>query len=160
MKIISYDSPVGKLTIATQNNAIIAISFSELNDNYLTKLLTYPEIDIPGNPNDHLESQLETFFSGKDPHFSLHLQLHGTKFQQKVWTACASIPYGETRSYSDIAHMIENPKAVRAVGTALSQNPIPLIIPCHRVLRSNGNLGGFAGGLDVKKALLELEKKH
>ena len=159
MKIISYDSPVGKLTIATQNNAIIAISFSALDDNYLTKLLTYPEIDIPGNPNDHLESQLETFFSGKDPHFSLHLQLHGTKFQQKVWTACASIPYGETRSYSNIAQMIGNPKAVRAVGTALGANPIPIVIPCHRVLQSGGKLGGFGWGLEAKLALLDLEKK-
>lgn len=156
----TYLSPVGKLYIASQNKSIIAISFSALEEDYLKKLIKFPVLEFPGNSDDHLETQLDTFFKGKDPHFSLHMILHGTAFQQEVWKACALIPYGETRSYSDIAKMIGNPKAVRAVGTALSKNPIPLIIPCHRVLRSDGQLGGFAGGLDVKQALLDLEKKN
>ena len=160
MQIRIIDSPVGKLSIATQNDAILAISFSAFNDNYLPKLLTYPAMEIPGSSHEHLETQLKTFFSGKDPHFSLHLSLHGTTFQLKIWEACASIPYGETRSYADLAKMIGNPKAVRAVGTALGANPIPIIIPCHRVIGSNGKLTGFAGGLDVKKALLDLESNN
>jgi len=158
MQIRTYDSKVAKLSIATQNSKIIAISFSALDEDYLNKLLKHPAKEIKGGPAEGLAKQLDSYFSGKNPKFNLHLQLHGTDFQKAVWMACASIPYGETRSYGDLAKMIGKPKAVRAVGTALSKNPIPLIIPCHRVLRSDGNLGGFAGGLVVKQALLDLEK--
>ncbi|MCK5817504.1 MAG: methylated-DNA--[protein]-cysteine S-methyltransferase [Candidatus Marinimicrobia bacterium] len=154
----TYDSKVAKLYIVTQNSKIIAISFSALDEDYLNKLLKHPAKEIKGGPAEDLAKQLDSYFLGKNPKFNLQLQLHGTDFQKAVWMACASIPYGETRSYGDLAKMIGKPKAVRAVGTALSQNPIPLIIPCHRVLRSDGNLGGFAGGLVVKKALLDLEK--
>ncbi len=160
MQIGTYDSKVAKLSIATQNNKIIAISFSALDEDYLKKLASRPAKEINGNPADKLDQQLNVYFSGKNPHFNLHLKLHGTDFQKKVWMACAKIPYGETRSYGDIAKMIGNPKAVRAVGTALGKNPIPIVIPCHRVIGNNGNLTGFAGGLDVKKALLDLEMKN
>ena len=159
MKIISYDSKVAKLSIATQNSKIIAISFSALNEDYLKKLLKHPAKEIKGGPAEDLIKQLDTYFSGKNPNFNLHLQLHGTDFQKAVWMACASIPYGETRSYSDLAKMIGNPKAPRAVGTALGANPIPIVIPCHRVIGSNGKLTGFAGGLDVKQKLLNIEKR-
>ena len=159
MEIRTYLSPVAKLHIATQNSKIIAISFSALDKDYLKKLETYPTLEIQGRSSDALDDQLNTFFCGKNPHFSLHLELHGTPFQQAVWKACAKIPYGETRSYSDIAKMIGNPKAVRAVGTALGANPIPIVIPCHRVIGSNGKLTGFAGGLDLKRALLKLENE-
>ena len=116
-----------------------------------------PQKTIEGRSADTLKQQLDAYFSGRDPKFKLQIQLHGTEFQQAVWTACASIPFGETRSYGDLARMIGKPRALRAVGMALGANPIPIVIPCHRVIGSNGELTGFAGGLDVKKALLELE---
>jgi len=158
MLIKTYDSKVAKLHIATQNSKIIAISFSALDEDYLNKMLKYPVKEITGGPAEGLTKQLDTYFSGQNPHFNLHMQLHGTDFQKAVWMACASIPYGETRSYADLAKMIGNPKAVRAVGTALGANPIPIVIPCHRVIGTNGKLTGFAGGLDVKQKLLNLEK--
>lgn len=158
MYIKTYDSKVAKLHIATHNNSIVAISFSALDKAYLDTLLKFPILNIQGRSSDDVDEQLDRYFEGKDPHFSLQLELHGTEFQQKVWEACATIPYGETRSYADLAKAIGNPKATRAVGTALGKNPIPIIIPCHRVLRTNGDLGGYAGGLDVKRKLLELEK--
>ncbi len=160
MQIKIYDSKVAKLYIATQNKAIVAISFSALDEDYLNKLIERPFVNLSGKRNTNIEMWLDTFFKGKDPNFFVNIELHGTTFQKSVWLACAKIPYGETRYYSDIANMIGNPKAVRAVGTALSQNPIPLIIPCHRVFRSNGDMGGFAGGLNLKRSLLNLERKN
>ena len=160
MQIRTYDSPVAKLYIASQNEHIIAISFSAFTDDYLTKLLSKPAKTINGRSIDALQGQLNAYFSGRDPQFKLQIQLHGTEFQHAVWTACASIPFGETRSYGDLARSIGKPRALRAVGMALGANPLPLIIPCHRVIGSNGKLTGFAGGLDVKKALLELELKN
>jgi methylated-DNA-[protein]-cysteine S-methyltransferase len=158
MQINIYDSKVAKLHIATHNNSLVAISFSVLDEEYLRHLLTQPLLHISGKSLDSLNMELDHYFQGSNPDFSFDIALHGTEFQKKVWLACATIPYGETRSYSDIARMIGNQKATRAVGSALGKNPVPLIIPCHRVLRSNGNLGGFAGGLDVKRKLLEIEK--
>jgi O-6-methylguanine DNA methyltransferase len=158
MIISTYNSPITKLWIARENDKIIAISFSELDEDYLKKLADLPSVSLSGKINSTIDMWLDTYFKGKDPDFSVHIDLHGTAFQKSVWLACARIPYAETRSYGELAEMIGNPKAIRAVGSALGANPIPLIIPCHRVINSNGKLGGFAGGLDVKKALLELEK--
>ncbi len=93
-------------------------------------------------------------------HFSCPLDMRGTRFEKKVWAALKRIPYGKTRSYQDIAKSIGHPKAFRAVGNANGSNSIPLIIPCHRVIESNGGLGGFGHGLKVKKNLLNLEKVH
>lgn len=159
MQIKTYDSKAAKLYIATENKSILAICFSKPDEAYLKALLLLPSLTISGKACDELDEQLDRYFDGKDPHFSVQMELHGTEFQKKVWQACATIPFGETRSYSDIAHMIGNPKATRAVGSALGKNPIPIIIPCHRVLRANGELGGFAGGLEVKQKLLKIEKK-
>lgn len=104
--------------------------------------------------------QLNEYFEGERRAFDLPLSLAGTPFQLSVWKALQTIPYGETRSYRDIAIQVGNPKAFRAVGSANHHNPIAIIIPCHRVIASDGSLGGFGGGLPVKTFLLELEQKN
>ena len=101
--------------------------------------------------------QLEEYFEGKRQKFDLALKPHGTDFQRSAWESLLSIPYGETRSYLQQAEHIQNPKALRAIGQANSCNPIPIIIPCHRVIGKNGSLTGYAGGLDRKTRLLALE---
>ncbi|HEY6130619.1 MAG TPA: methylated-DNA--[protein]-cysteine S-methyltransferase, partial [Halioglobus sp.] len=100
---------------------------------------------------------LTDYFAGQRRHFELPLAVQGTLFQQSVWDALAEIPYGEMRSYRDIARRIGKPAAVRAVGAANGRNPLPIVVPCHRVIGSNGTLTGFSGGLEVKTYLLQLE---
>lgn len=107
---------------------------------------------------EQTESQLKEYFHGKRKSFDLSLNLQGTEFQKKVWKAVASIPYGKTLSYKELAEKIQNPKAVRAVGTANAKNPFCILIPCHRVIAHNGDLGGYSGGLMIKQKLLEIEK--
>ncbi|CDE23966.1 methylated-DNA--protein-cysteine methyltransferase [Amedibacillus dolichus CAG:375] len=102
--------------------------------------------------------QLQEYFDGLRKEFTLPLVLEGTAFQKKVWTALCKIPYGETRSYQDIARMIDQPKACRAVGMANNRNPIVIVIPCHRVIGKNKTLVGYGGGLKRKEYLLKLEK--
>jgi len=107
---------------------------------------------------DEVVSRIRDYFRGKPVDFGDKLDLSsGTEFQQKVWSSCRGIPYGQTRSYGWIAGQIGKPGASRAVGNALGKNPIPIIIPCHRVLAADGGIGGFSGGLDVKRRLLKLE---
>ena len=101
--------------------------------------------------------QLAEYFAGERNHFDLPLNAGGTTFQQAVWSALANIPYGEVRSYKEIAETIGKPKAVRAVGAANGRNPLPIVVPCHRVIGSDGSLTGFAGGLPTKTRLLTLE---
>jgi methylated-DNA-[protein]-cysteine S-methyltransferase len=104
--------------------------------------------------------QLSSYLAGKLKEFSLPLSPHGTDFQRKVWDVLRRIPYGETASYKDIAEAVGKPKAFRAVGMANNRNPIPIIIPCHRVIGSDGTLVGYGGGLDMKRRLLDLEKRY
>jgi len=105
-----------------------------------------------------LTHRLQSYFDGEKASFPDSLDLSGaTAFYQNVWNATRSIPYGETRTYAWVAQQIGNPRASRAVGGALARNPLPIIVPCHRVVASNGNLGGFGGGLALKKRLIELE---
>lgn len=104
--------------------------------------------------------QLDEYFQGKRTIFSLPFKLTGTPFQLAVWKELQNIPYGQTTSYKEIAQKINKPKAYRAVGMANNKNPLPIIIPCHRVIGSNGKLIGYAGGLNLKNYLLELEKSH
>ncbi|MFT7682425.1 MAG: methylated-DNA-[protein]-cysteine S-methyltransferase [Moritella dasanensis] len=105
-------------------------------------------------------TQLQEYFNGQRHEFSIPLAANGTEFQNKVWQALTTIPYGETWSYKDLAIAVGNPKASQAVGGANSKNPISIIVPCHRVIGKNGNLTGYAGGLDIKQRLLNLETKH
>jgi methylated-DNA-[protein]-cysteine S-methyltransferase len=104
--------------------------------------------------------QLRLYFAGELQIFDLPLELVGTEFQKKVWAALVTIPYGETRSYTQIAAQIDAPRAVRAVGAANGRNPIPIVVPCHRVIGASGSLVGFGGGLERKRLLLDLEAKH
>jgi methylated-DNA-[protein]-cysteine S-methyltransferase len=158
MKIITYISPIGELHIACRDDVVVAISDNEFDDAYLDKLLKQPSVGLSGRQNMPVEKWLDEYFSGKIPAQYVKMELHGTIFQQQVWLACAKIPYGETRSYGELAAMIGNPKAMRAVGSALGRNPVPILLPCHRVLQSGGKLGGFGWGLNVKQKLLNLEK--
>ncbi len=102
-------------------------------------------------------NQLSEYFAGRRTQFDLPLAAAGTLFQQQVWRALVAIPFGEVRSYCEIAESIGRPKAVRAVGAANGRNPLPIVVPCHRVIGSNGSLTGFAGGLEAKRTLLALE---
>jgi methylated-DNA-[protein]-cysteine S-methyltransferase len=105
-------------------------------------------------------AQLRAYFAGELQHFDLPLDMQGTDFQKRVWRQLQSIPYGETRSYSFVANAIGAPKAVRAVGAANGRNPIPIVVPCHRVIGAGGSLVGYGGGLPLKKLLLDLEALH
>lgn len=105
------------------------------------------------------EEQLEQYFMGKRKAFELPLKMQGTEFQKQVWRELLKIPYGETRCYSEIARLIQNPHAVRAVGIANHRNPLAVVVPCHRVIGKDGALTGYAGGLERKRMLLDLEKR-
>jgi len=115
-------------------------------------------IDFKVDSENAIQKQFTEYEKGIRKVFDLPLHIKGTEFQKKVWNALLEIPYGETRSYQEIAIQIGNPKAVRAVGGACNRNPIGIIVPCHRVVGKNGSLTGYAGGLDYKKLLLENEK--
>lgn len=102
-------------------------------------------------------NELVEYFNGKRKYFSVPLDIHGTDFQKRVWDQLLNIPYGKTISYMLLAKLIGNAKAVRAVGKVNGENPLPILIPCHRVINSNGKLGGYSGGIDIKEKLLEME---
>jgi len=110
--------------------------------------------------NNEYLNQLKEYLLGKRKSFDLPLVLVGTPFQMKVWEYIQNIPYGKTQTYNEVARGIGHPRSARAVGNALHTNPISIIIPCHRVVRSDGTLGGFGGGIDVKQKLLDFEKEH
>lgn len=109
---------------------------------------------------ERAEKEIFAYLEGKLQQFTLPVQPRGTEFQQRIWEELQRIPYGETVSYTELATRAGNPLAVRAAGTACGHNPVPIIIPCHRVLRSNGTLGGFGWGLPIKSALLSMEQKQ
>lgn len=149
------DSPVGKLTLVARGDKLAAVLWEVERENRV-KL-----DDLIPDQNKFIlyetERQLAEYFAGQRMQFELDLDFAGTDFQKKVWQALLTIPFGETRSYSDIAHQIGNEKAVRAVGAANGKNPISIIAPCHRVIGMDGSLTGFAGGVETKRVLLKLE---
>src|SRR5262249_20412718 len=148
-------SPVGALTLIASNDGLAAILWE--NDRAGRVRLDVVAEDA-GNPVlRETERQLAEYFAGRRKAFDLTLDFAGTAFQKKVWHALLTIPFGETRSYAQIARQIGHPTAVRAVGAANGRNPISIVAPCHRVIGSSGALTGFAGGLDVKAQLLRLE---
>ncbi len=125
-------------------------------------LFTEPSDALPGVKDstpliEETVSQLRAYFAGKLQTFDLPLDLRGTPFQKRVWAALLTIPYGQTRSYAEVARQVQAPDAVRAVGTANGSNPISIVVPCHRVINTGGKLGGYGGGLERKRALLDLE---
>lgn len=150
------DSPVGALKLVAHDHALVAVMW----DNEDHKRVRLAEL-IEDHQHPMLlrvKKQLEQYFAGQRQQFDLPLDFKGTDFQQQVWQTLLTIPYGETRSYKEIAVQIGNEKAVRAVGAANGKNPISIIVPCHRVIGSSGALVGFAGGLDKKQILLSLEQ--
>jgi methylated-DNA-[protein]-cysteine S-methyltransferase len=150
------DSPVGRLTLAASSEGLAAILWE--NDAPGRVRVNIDALDENDPVLVDAERQLREYFAGARKHFSVTLDLAGTEFQRKVWTALLTIPFGETRSYKQIATQIGSPGAVRAVGAANGRNPVSIIAPCHRVIGSGGELTGFAGGLDVKARLLALER--
>ena len=155
IRYTSIDSPIGEILVAQSDKGLKSIRFAGS-----TK---------PDPPMEHWQyvkqlkteaiDQLRAYFKGTLKDFSLPLDLDGTPFQLKVWNALQKIPYGQTISYGELARWIGQPKAVRAVGGANGRNPIPLVVPCHRVIGSDGSLTGYGSGLPIKSALLEHERK-
>jgi methylated-DNA-[protein]-cysteine S-methyltransferase len=151
----TMDSPVGKLTLVASGEGLAAILWE--NDRPGRVRLTIDAQDDRHPVLLEAERQLGEYFGGRRKTFALKLDLAGTAFQRKVWNALLTIPFGETRSYAQIARQIGCPAAVRAVGAANGKNPVSIVAPCHRVIGSTGKLTGFAGGLVVKAHLLSLE---
>ncbi len=145
-----YDTEIGRIKISEKDEKIIGLVFSD-----------YKKEDEIEKETDAIRKtylQLKEYLSGKRKNFDIEIEMIGTEFQKKVWKELLNIPYGETRSYKDIAIAIGNEKACRAVGNANNKNPIAIIVPCHRVVGSNGSMTGYAGGLDIKEKLLKIEK--
>ncbi len=145
-----YNMEIGNIIITDNGEEITGIHFDryEIPKDFVEKATDLIK---------ETKSQLDEYFNGKRYNFNIPLNLEGTDFQKSVWKALEEIPYGETKSYSEIAEYIGNPKACRAVGLANNKNPISIIIPCHRVIGKNGKLVGYGGGLDIKEKLLKLE---
>ena len=147
------DSPVGRLLLAGNAEALHFLSFPSGHKAFGPKPAWQPD----DAPFQEVKRQLAAYFSGALRQFEVPLVLTGTDFQKRVWTRLQTIPFGETRSYGWLARQIGRPTASRAVGAANGANPIPIIIPCHRVIGTNGALTGFGGGIETKKFLLDLE---
>jgi methylated-DNA-[protein]-cysteine S-methyltransferase len=151
MQYAVMDSPIGPLTVASTEKGIASIHFGN----------SVPEGVSPDpSSNQEIVGQLTEYFEGKRTRFELPLDVEGTPFQKAVWNELQRIPYGETRSYGDIARAVGKPGAARAVGMANHENPIAVVIPCHRVVGQNGSLTGYAGGLHLKAQLLSIESRH
>ena len=149
------DSPLGQLKLVASDKGLAAVLW-ENDDPRRVRLGPVVE-DSDNKLLKEAEKQLHAYFKGKLKKFTVPLDFKGTDFQKSVWAALMTIPFGETRSYAEIAKQIGKPEASRAVGAANGRNPISIIAPCHRVLGSNGRLTGFAGGLEAKDELLRLE---
>ncbi len=143
-----YNSPFGILEIICEKDTLISLKLAQNTENFCTDTTFIKTV----------KSQLDEYFLGKRKIFDLKISLIGTDFQKCVWQTLQKIPYGETKSYSEIATTVGNQNAQRAVGSACNKNPVIIIIPCHRVVSKNGNLGGFAYGKTLKQNLLTFEK--
>lgn len=155
------DSPIGRLMLEEEDGALVRVAFEREIPADIEGQIA--DRDLPSQAKEVLEKaewQLKEYFAGERKVFDLPLAPKGSEFQHKVWRALQEIPYGETRSYGQIAEAVGNPKASRAVGMANHRNPISIIVPCHRVIGADGRLVGFGGGLGVKEALLQLEKEN
>jgi O-6-methylguanine DNA methyltransferase len=159
-------SPIGSLFLAASEKGLVALEFDFKPEGKGSLRRGLRQQDEEKNKIAWLESaermrpyriELEEYFAGKRRQFDFPLDLQGTDFQLACWRALIAIPYGETRSYGDMARAVGKPTAFRAVGMANNRNPIAIVVPCHRVIASDGTLCGYGGGLDVKRKLLELE---
>jgi len=157
-----YSSLLKKVFVASTERGVCMVDFLTSEKAFLKRLRKgFPgEVIRDDRKNRAVISQLKEYLEGKLRRFDCKLDLQGTPFEKKVWLELSGIPNGQTRSYKEIAEAIGHPKAFRAVGNANANNSIPLIIPCHRVIESNGRLGGFGHGIKVKRQLLDFEKAH
>ena len=149
-------SPVGQLLLVGNRDGLSRLQFQDGKHPYPI----HSQWTKDRRVFENVIAQLKDYFDGKRKRFTVKLAQEGTEFQRRVWRALRTIPYGETVSYGDIAKQIGNPQACRAVGAANGNNPVSIIVPCHRVIGHNGKLVGFGGGLPIKRALLELERRH
>ena len=147
----TYPTSLGPMTVASDGTAVTHVLFG-------THVLEGRA--APSELTNRTANELQEYLAGKRTAFDIPLAPAGTEFQRAVWKALQNIPYGQTRSYADIAAVVGNPKATRAVGSANNRNPIAVLIPCHRVVGANGKLTGYAGGLALKQRLLDLERAH
>ena len=151
MSYFVYPTPMGRITLASNGSSLVRLVFgaTELDGTCVPTALT-----------NEAANQVQEYLAGKRTAFDLPLDPAGTAFQKQVWEALETIPYGETRTYGQVAHMIGKPNAMRAVGGANNKNPLPILIPCHRVIGANGDLVGYAAGIGIKRFLLDLEASH
>jgi methylated-DNA-[protein]-cysteine S-methyltransferase len=157
--VSTLNSPIGTLYLASSDQGVLCIGLSG-KENFLKELKKQiPGMELKENisKNKLLIKQLKEYFSGARKEFDLPLYMMGTEFHKLVWRQLCQVPFGQTASYKEIAEKIGRPKAMRAVGQANHRNPIPIIIPCHRIIGANGHLVGFGGGLDMKRFLLSHE---
>ena len=150
-----FDSPIGLITVNGNDDGLLGVW-------YESHARTLSDFGVQDDEHPILQltiSQLKEYFNGERREFSIPLAANGTEFQNKVWQALTTIPYGETWCYKDLAIAVGNPKASQAVGGANGKNPISIIVPCHRVIGKNGSLTGYAGGVDIKQVLLDLENQ-
>lgn len=145
-----YNTKIGKIKITYEDNIITGINLADHERDNGTK----------NDLTDNVCLQLQEYLEGKRKKFDIPIKLYGTEFQKKVWNELLKIPYGKTASYEEIAKRIGKPKACRAVGMANHNNPLLIVVPCHRVINRNKKLGGYALGLDIKRMLLEMERKY
>ena len=150
MNFAIYEFPFGFLKIEYDGDVLISLKKIDEKSDYGKKT----------EFTDLVYKEVMEYLDGKRKTFDIKYEINGTEFQKKVWKELTKIPYGETRTYKEIAVAVGNPKASRAVGMANNKNPISIVVPCHRVIGSNGKLVGYAGGLDMKKALLDLELRN
>jgi len=154
-------SPVGPLALYGTNEGLMAVVFPRHSrvavEAWLQRVIGEARIVDDAEVLEDAIGQLGEYFAGARRQFDLALDVRGTAFQCRVWEAVAAVPFGQTRSYADVARTVGNAKAVRAVGAANGANPLPIVVPCHRIIGSHGGLHGYGGGLDVKARLLELE---
>ena len=143
------ESPIGLLTLKSDGENITELRFGDHREGFSS----CPVLE-------QAAEQLEEYFLGRRREFAVPLKAEGTEFQRMVWAALCRLPYGATAAYADIAKAVGREKACRAVGNANNRNPLPIIVPCHRVIGARGTMVGYAGGIDAKQFLLELEKKH
>ena len=162
IEFTNFNSPIGKIYIAAVKKGVVKISFSNESpqelENYCQKRLG-SEVHQGSDFTKYAKQQILKYLEGKSQSLDFPVIHLNSPFRQKVLEAERNIPYGETRSYGEVAKMVNNPRASRAVGSANAENPLPLCFPCHRIINSNGKLGSFGWGVDVKQYLLDLESK-
>lgn len=164
LAVHEMETAIGALTLSVYEDQLCRIDFGSFEENESRLRQWAEKHELPSVLIKDQEQcaeaarKLDDYFNGKRKVFTLKLLMKGTEFQCKVWKALSEIPFGETRSYKDIACAVQNPKGVRAIGMANNRNPIPIVVPCHRVIGANGSLVGYGGGIEVKQFLLNLER--